>query len=114
MECFQVKGKVLERRAAMEAAVAAEDYQRAAQERDQLDSLLLTCRRLELVQGEATRRVKYKLGAVACASASACASCASAYAWCACPPALGYPVCFASSSSSASPPPGSHADSFQN
>lgn len=47
----------------MEAAAAAEDYQRAAEERDALDSLSLLCRRLELAEGKATGRVKYKLGA---------------------------------------------------
>ena len=45
-------------------AIAEEDYQSAAVERDALDSLLLLLRRLELVQGEASRKVKYKLGAL--------------------------------------------------
>ena len=46
----------------MEAAVAAEDYHRAAEERNTLDSLMLLSRRLELAQGKETGEVKYKLG----------------------------------------------------
>lgn len=47
----------------MATAIAEEDYQKAALERDVLDNLLLLRRRLELVEGEDSRRVKYKLGA---------------------------------------------------
>ena len=59
---LQVNDLIRVRQASMAAAVAAEDYQSAASERDVLDSLLLRQRRLELVQGEESRKVRYKLG----------------------------------------------------